>query len=151
MAFRSQPTEEPQVADPVKDGGEPDFAESEPDQESKKSELSRLATLLDRARSTRSGRLALRIGIAALGAVIIAIGIVLLPLPGPGWLIILAGLALLAMEFAWARRLLHFTRAQLVRWTRLVREGSWLVRIVSVGGLFLVVGGALLLSLRILA
>jgi hypothetical protein len=46
---------------------------------------------------------------------------------------------------------LQYTRAQLLRWTRLVREGSWLVRTVSVGGLFLVVAGALLLSLRLLA
>jgi uncharacterized protein (TIGR02611 family) len=79
------------------------------------------------------------------------VGVVLLPLPGPGWVVILGGLAVLALEFAWARRLLRFTREQLLRWARLVREGSWLVRIVSVGGLLLVIGGALLLSLRILA
>ena len=34
-------------------------------------------------------------------------GTVLLVLPGPGWLTILLGLALLAAEFAWARRLLE--------------------------------------------
>ncbi|MER7006493.1 PGPGW domain-containing protein [Dactylosporangium sp. NPDC000555] len=104
-----------------------------------------------RAHATPLGRLVAKIAVAALGTLIIAVGVVLLPLPGPGWLIILSGLALLAMEFRWARRLLHFTREQLLRWTRLVREGSWLVRIVSVGGLLLVVGGALLLSLRMLA
>ncbi|WP_432828986.1 PGPGW domain-containing protein [Dactylosporangium sp. CA-092794] len=107
--------------------------------------------LRGRAYATPLGRLGVKIAVAVTGALIIAIGIVLLPLPGPGWVIILAGLALLAMEFVWARRLLHFTREQLLRWTRLVREGSWLVRIVSVGGLLLLVGGALLLSLRMLA
>jgi len=30
----------------------------------------------------------------------------LLVTPGPGWVVILAGLALLAAEFLWARRLL---------------------------------------------
>ena len=97
------------------------------------------------------GRIGVKVAVALVGSLVIAIGVVLLPLPGPGWLIILGGLAILAMEFRWAKRLLRFTREQLVRWTRLVREGSWLVRIVSVGGLLLVVGVALLLSLRMLA
>ena len=35
----------------------------------------------------------------------ILVGIILLPLPGPGTLIIFAGISLLAMEFRWARRL----------------------------------------------
>ena len=112
------------------------------------------ARLLRRRRrlyATRLGRFGVKIVVALVGTAIIAIGMVLLPLPGPGWVIILGGLAILAIEFQWAKRLLHFTREQLLRWTRLVREGSWLVRIVSVGGLLLVVGGALLLSLRMLA
>jgi tellurite resistance protein TerC len=37
------------------------------------------------------------------GFTLLVIGIALLVLPGPGWLIIAAGLALLAAEFAWAR------------------------------------------------
>jgi len=40
-------------------------------------------------------------GFALLGA-----GIAMLALPGPGWLTIIAGLAMLAGEFQWARRLL---------------------------------------------
>jgi Putative transmembrane protein (PGPGW). len=40
-------------------------------------------------------------GFALLGA-----GIAMLALPGPGWLMIIAGLAMLAGEFQWARRLL---------------------------------------------
>jgi uncharacterized protein (TIGR02611 family) len=41
------------------------------------------------------------IGFALLGA-----GIAMLALPGPGWLTIIAGLAMLAGEFQWAQRLL---------------------------------------------
>jgi uncharacterized protein (TIGR02611 family) len=37
------------------------------------------------------------------GFTLLAVGIALLVLPGPGWLIIAAALALLAVEFAWAR------------------------------------------------
>ncbi len=46
----------------------------------------------------------------ALGAGIVIAGIVLLPLPGPGWAIIFLGLAVLATEYAWAHRLLTATR-----------------------------------------
>lgn len=105
----------------------------------------------ERLYATRIGRFGVKIVVALVGTLVIAVGVVLLPLPGPGWLVILGGLAILAMEFHWARRLLTFTKHQLQRWTRLVREGSWLVRIATVGGLLLVVGAALLLSLRMLA
>lgn len=44
------------------------------------------------------------------GVLVILVGVVLLPLPGPGWLVIFAGLGLLATEYAWARRLLAWTR-----------------------------------------
>ena len=39
------------------------------------------------------------------GWTVIVVGIILLPLPGPGTLIILGGVSLLAQEFRWARRL----------------------------------------------
>jgi len=38
------------------------------------------------------------------------VGLALVPLPGPGWLVVFLGLGLLATEFAWAQRLLGFTR-----------------------------------------
>jgi uncharacterized protein (TIGR02611 family) len=47
-----------------------------------------------------------RIGVLVVGLALLAVGVVLLVLPGPGLLVIAAGLALLATEFAWARRLL---------------------------------------------
>ena len=40
------------------------------------------------------------------GFTLLAIGALLLITPVPGWVVILAGLALLAAEFLWARRLL---------------------------------------------
>ena len=39
------------------------------------------------------------------GVAVILIGIPLIPLIGPGWLIVFTGLAILATEFAWAGRL----------------------------------------------
>jgi uncharacterized protein (TIGR02611 family) len=46
-----------------------------------------------------------KLGTAFLGAAVILIGIVLLPLPGPGLLIIVGGIAILARHFVWAKRL----------------------------------------------
>ncbi len=56
-----------------------------------------------------------RLAVAVAGLSVVLLGIVLLALPGPGLLVILAGLAILATEFHWARRALtalkrHATR-----------------------------------------
>ncbi len=66
--------------------------------------------------------------VAIVGLSIIALGIVLLPLPGPGWLIIFLGLGVLASEFAWARALLDFARDKVGAWTDWVRRQSLVVR-----------------------
>lgn len=49
--------------------------------------------------------MAKKIAFGILGWAIIAVGIVLLPLPGPGLLIIAGGLAVLGRHFHWAKRL----------------------------------------------
>lgn len=51
-----------------------------------------------------------RILVITLGVPVIAVGIALIPLPGPGLLVIAAGLAILSLEFEWARRWLQLTR-----------------------------------------
>ena len=52
------------------------------------------------------GRNGKRVGITIAGFAVILAGIALLVLPGPGWLLIFAGLAILSTEYVWARRLL---------------------------------------------
>lgn len=56
------------------------------------------------------GRNGKRIGITIAGFAVILAGIALLVLPGPGWLLIFAGLAILSTEYLWARRLLEKAR-----------------------------------------
>lgn len=51
------------------------------------------------------------------GTLVLATGIVTIPYPGPGWLIVFAGLAILGSEFEWARRLLHAGRRRYDQWT----------------------------------
>jgi len=45
-----------------------------------------------------------KIIVFAIGVPIIILGIILLPLPGPGWVVIFAGFAVLAIEFETAER-----------------------------------------------
>jgi uncharacterized protein (TIGR02611 family) len=59
-----------------------------------------------------------RVLVATVGTFLVLIGLVMVPAPGPGWLVVITGLAVLAGEFVWARRLLHFTRDKLAAWTR---------------------------------
>ncbi|MGV9410481.1 TIGR02611 family protein [Nocardia sp. NPDC003693] len=53
-----------------------------------------------------------RIAVGVLGLVVLTLGILAIPYPGPGWLIVFAGLGILATEFAWAHRTLHWTRGK---------------------------------------
>ena len=67
------------------------------------------------------GHLALRIAIGVLGLVVVLAGIVMLVVPGPGWVTIFVGFGILATEFAWAHSVLAFIRRQakrLVSWIR---------------------------------
>jgi uncharacterized protein (TIGR02611 family) len=83
---------------------------------------------LDRIRATPTGRLALRIGVGVLGGLVIALGIVLIPFPGPGWAVVILGLAILAIEFTWAKSLLEFTRKHVRSWTHWVTRQSIPIR-----------------------
>ena len=47
--------------------------------------------------------------VAALGFTVVGAGVALLVLPGPGVIVIIVGLAILATEFAWAERALDKT------------------------------------------
>lgn len=85
-----------------------------------------------------------RIAVTVLGVAVIAGGIVLLPLPGPGWLIIFAGLGLLATEYEWAARLLRFARAKVSAWTQWVATRSRPVQVlIALAGLAVLAAVAL--------
>lgn len=63
------------------------------------------------------------------GGLIVAVGIVAIPLPGPGWLIVFAGLFVLATEFLWAERLLEYARRQVQGWTDWLGRQPVVVRV----------------------
>lgn len=51
-------------------------------------------------------RVARKIVVAVIGGTVLAVGVALIVLPGPAVVVIPVGLAILATEFLWARRLL---------------------------------------------
>jgi hypothetical protein len=53
-----------------------------------------------------------RVVIAVIGGTVVLLGVAMILLPGPAIVVIPAGLAILATEFAWAKHLLKKMRAQ---------------------------------------
>lgn len=70
---------------------------------------------------------AYRVGVGIVGGVLTLGGLVLVPLPGPGWLVVFLGLAVLGTEFRWAGRIAAWLKRQLDRfwaWWRARREAK---------------------------
>jgi uncharacterized protein (TIGR02611 family) len=67
----------------------------------------------------RNGR---RVLVSVVGFGLIAVGLVLLVVPGPGVLLLGAGLAVLASEYVWAQRALNYARRQVARARERVRR-----------------------------
>jgi uncharacterized protein (TIGR02611 family) len=85
----------------------------------------RWARWRDRLRERPAAEFGYRIAVAVIGLAVLAVGILAIPYPGPGWAIVFVGLAILATEFDWARRLLAYTRKRydkVMAWFR--RQGS---------------------------
>ncbi|WP_055481760.1 TIGR02611 family protein [Sphaerimonospora mesophila] len=85
----------------------------------------------DRVRARRGGHLALRIVIGTIGCIMIVGGLIMVPFPGPGWLVVFAGLAVLATEFPWASRLLELVKRIVLAATDWLKRQNWFVRIVA--------------------
>jgi tellurite resistance protein TerC len=68
------------------------------------------------------GRTGLRVLVTVVGFTLIAVGLVLLVLPGPGILVIIAGFAVLATQYAWARTALEATKRRASRTAKRLRR-----------------------------
>jgi uncharacterized protein (TIGR02611 family) len=88
-------------------------------------------------RKTPAGRLAWRLVIGFIGGGITVFGAVLLVAPGPGVLVLLAGLGILATEFAWAGRLMMETKRMANKAAERTGMKPWVKY-------FLISGGAIL-------
>ncbi len=65
--------------------------------------------------------------VAVVGAVVVVLGLIAVPAPGPGWLIVFVGVAVWASEFEFAQRLLRWGRARLEAWNGWLRARPWWV------------------------
>ncbi|MGW2227577.1 TIGR02611 family protein [Streptomyces formicae] len=60
--------------------------------------------------SRRVLHLSWQVGVFIVGLAVVVAGIIMLPLPGPGWLVIFGGMAIWATEFVWAQLVLRWTK-----------------------------------------
>ena len=101
--------------------------------------VARIAAFRDRVRGRPGGWIAWRIAVTVVGVAVILLGLVLVPLPGPGWLTVFAGIGILGTEYAWAKRLLGWVRRLVGRWTAWVAvQPRWVQMLVGLAGLIFV-------------
>lgn len=104
---------------------------------------------LDRFRTTRMGRLGVRIAVTAVGGAVVVAGLIMIPFPGPGWAVVIAGLAILALEYVWAHHLMSFTSRQVKAWLHWVGRQHLAVRLLIGLGCFVFVAAILWISLKL--
>ncbi len=90
-----------------------------------------------------------RVIVFLVGLVLVLGGLALVPLPGPGWLIVIIGIAIWASEFDPAQRLLEFVRDRVRAWEEWMRRQSLLVQGAVALVTFAFVLGAVWLTLRV--
>ncbi len=102
----------------------------------------------DREKTDRSARrnIIARVGVIAAGTVVTLAGLIMLPLPGPGIVVVLIGLGILAQELPWAERLLSFAKRK-ARVDKVAQQPVWVrVALIAASGAAVVASGAYYLN-----
>ncbi|WP_420452013.1 PGPGW domain-containing protein [Ilumatobacter sp.] len=87
------------------------------------------------------GRQGKRIGVFLLGTLVVLAGIALLALPGPGVVVIIVGLLILATEFDWAQRLLDIVVERAADAVRKLQESKGGRIMLALSGVVLIAAG----------
>ncbi|GHH75655.1 hypothetical protein GCM10018793_19580 [Streptomyces sulfonofaciens] len=82
-------------------------------------------------------------GVFIVGLAVVVGGVLLLPLPGPGWLVIFAGVGVWATEFVWAQLVLRWTKRKVTAATRRALDPAVRRRNIMVTGALVIVVAAL--------
>ncbi|GGS35302.1 TIGR02611 family protein [Streptomyces griseoviridis] len=85
----------------VADGADADTAEGERGLGSRAPEFVKARRML---------HLSWQVGVFVVGLAVVVAGVIMLPLPGPGWVVIFGGMAIWATEFVWAQLVLRWTK-----------------------------------------
>lgn len=70
-----------------------------------------------------------KVGVGVLGGLVVLIGLILVPYPGPGWLIVFGGLAILSSEFEFAARALEFAKGKYDAWASWLKGQNLFIKI----------------------
>ena len=87
-----------------------------------------------------------KILIGICGGLVVLVGLVMVPYPGPGWLVVFGGLAILATEFVFAAKVLEFAKGKYNAWVAWLKRQHWIVKILVLG----VTGAVVLVTLWLL-
>ncbi|MDA3646841.1 TIGR02611 family protein [Saccharopolyspora indica] len=99
----------------------------------------RLWMFRERLRAKAGMNLAYRVVIGVIGGAVLAAGILMIPYPGPGWLVVFAGLGILATEFHWAGRVNGFAKRHYRRWVDWLGRQHLATKLAVMGGTCLIV------------
>ena len=67
-----------------------------------------------------------KIILGVVGGIVLLAGVVMIFYPGPGWVVVFIGLAILAQEFPWAQRVLDVAKGKYDQWQAwLGRQPAW--------------------------
>jgi uncharacterized protein (TIGR02611 family) len=107
--------------------------------------------LLARRDHHRNRHLAFRIVFGVTGAVVLAAGIVMLVTPGPAFVLIPVGLAMLALEFEWAEKLLVKALHQAEKAQEKARNATRTQKVLGALGGLAALAAAVYIALRYIA
>ncbi len=102
----------------------------------------------DRPRTSRVGsigRNARKAAVLVIGVTVVLAGVALLALPGPGMLVVIVGLIILATEFAWAQRWLDYAVERAAGATTKVQESRSGRIMLALSGLTLITAGVVVI------
>src|SRR3954447_19448260 len=86
------------------------------------------------------------VAVAVLGGLLSLAGIALLVLPGPGFVLVAAGLAVLATRFAWAKKPLDYAKDKAQEGVEEVAKSPWRATAAVLAALMLVALGVIALA-----
>ena len=69
--------------------------------------------------------------VGIVGGTVLIAGLAMIPYPGPGWLVVFGGLAILATEFAFAEKLLSALRAKYDAWTHWLGRQNGVIKVLA--------------------
>ncbi|MEU9419443.1 TIGR02611 family protein [Streptomyces sp. NPDC051000] len=116
---------------------EPATSETAPDE---KPHVSRAPAFV---KARRSLHLSWQVGVFIVGLAVIAAGVAMLVLPGPGWVAIFAGLFIWGTEFAWAQVVLRWTKRKVAEAAQKALDPKVRRRNIILTSVGLVIAGAL--------